>query len=135
MKHDNIVQILGLCFLEEFPTLVMEVLDSSLEELLKCVPTIPLDLKQSLLKDVAQGLSHLHNFKHPMIHGDLTVRSVLLTSSLVAKICTVSLDTGQLASTPDTSSMLAPLDIFSFGHLALITLTQVRNRSEYITVY
>ena len=139
VKHDNIVQFLGLCILEgsEFPILVMERLDSSLEELLKCVPNICLGLKESLLKDVARGLSHLHNSKPPMVHGDLSVTNVLLTSSLMAKIRPVSLDPGLLASTPDTTSYVPSevLDIFSFGHLAMITLTQVRKWNGYITVY
>ena len=47
MRHPHIVQFLGLCFLPEstLPTLVMERLDSSLDELLEGAPGLPLALK------------------------------------------------------------------------------------------
>ena len=150
MRHPHIVQFLGLCFLEgsALPVLVMERLDSSLDDLLETSPGLPLALKQSLLTDVARGLVYLHTRNHPVVHRDLSARNVLLTSSLVAKISDlgnariVNLQPGQLARTltrvPGTLAYMPPesfdqcsqygprLDIFSFGHLALFTLTQVR---------
>ena len=150
MRHPHVVQFLGLCFLEgsALPVLVMERLDSSLDELLEDAPGLPLTLKRSLLADVARGLLYLHTHNPPVVHRDLSARNVLLTSSLVAKISDlgnariVDLRPGQLARTltrlPGTLSYMPPealvegsqygsrLDIFSFGHLALFTLTQVR---------
>ena len=88
MRHPHVVQFLGLCFLggSELPVLVMERLDSSLDDLLETSPGFPLALKQSLLTDVARGLLHLHTRDPPVVHRDLSARNVLLTSSLVAKI-------------------------------------------------
>ena len=150
LRHPHIVQFLGLCFLDEsaLPVLVMERLDSSLDDLLETSPGIPLTLKQSLLTDVARGLLYLHSHNPPVIHRNLTARNILLTSSLVAKISDlgnariVNLQPGQLATTltrvPGTHVYMPPesfdehsrygprLDIFSYGHLALFTLTQVR---------
>ena len=152
MRHPNIVQFLGLCFLEgsALPVLVMERLDNSLDNLLETSPDLPLALKQLLLTDVAPGLLYvyLHTHNPPVVHCDLSARNVLLTSSLVAKISDlgnariVNLQPGQLARTltrvPGTHVYMPPesfdqhsrygsrLDIFSFGHLALFTLTQVR---------
>lgn len=150
MRHPHIVQFLGLCYLEGStpPVLVMEQLDSNLDNLLETTPSIPLTLKQSLLTDVARGLLYLHTRDPPVVHRDLSARNVLLTSSLVAKISDlgnarlVNLQPGQLARTlthlPGTTVYMAPeafdegsrygpqLDIFSFGHLTLFTLTQVR---------
>ena len=150
MRHPHIVQFLGLCFLEgsALPVLVMERLDNSLDNLLETSPGLPLGLKQSLLTDVARGLLYLHTHDPPVVHRDLSARNVLLTSSLVAKISDlgnariVNLQPGQLARTltrvPGTHVYMPPesfdqhsrygprLDIFSFGHLALFTLTQVR---------
>ena len=150
MRHPHIVQFLGLCFIEgsALPVLVMERLDSSLDDLLEGTPSLPLALKQSLLIDVARGLLYLHTRNPPIVHRDLSARNVLLTSSLVAKISDlgnarlVNLQPGQLARTlthlPGTTVYMAPeafdegsrygpqLDIFSFGHLTLFTLTQVR---------
>ena len=150
IRHPHIVQFLGLCFLEgsALPVLVMEQLDNSLDKLLETSPGLPFALKQSLLADVARGLLYLHTHKPPIVHRDLSARNVLLTSSLVAKISDlgnariVNLQPGQLARTLtrvpgaqvymppesfDADSQYGPrLDIFSFGHLALFTLIQVR---------
>ena len=95
---------------------------------------------------MARGLLYLHTRNPPVVHRDLSARNVLLTSSLVAKISDlgnariVNLRPGQLATltrVPGTLSYMPPesfdeppqygpqLDIFSFGHLALFTFTQV----------
>ena len=147
LRHPNITQFLGVCFLPncQLPVLLMERLDGSLDDLLETVPNIPLSLKRSVLEDVAKGLLYLHTHDQQIIHRDL---NVLLTSSLVAKITDfgnsriVNLQPGQLARTlsrlPGTLVYMPPeafsvsshygpsLDVFSFGHLALFTLTQVR---------
>ena len=151
LRHPNITQFLGLCFLPgtQLPLLVMERLETSLDDLLEHVPGLPISLKRSVLEDVASGLLYLHNRPSPVIHRDLTSKNVLLTSSLIAKITDmgnsriVDLRGNQMARTlsklPGTLVYMPPearddahrygpsLDIFSFGHLALYTLTQVTN--------
>jgi serine/threonine protein kinase len=126
----------------------MEQLETSLDDLLELMPNLPLSFKRSVLEDVASGLLYLHERPSPVIHRDLTAKNVLLTSSLVAKItdmgnsCIVDMRPGQMARTltefPGTFVYMPPealddrhrygpaLDIFSFGHLALFTITQVR---------
>ncbi len=149
LRHPNITQFLGLCFLErsQIPLLVMERLEMSVDDLLECAPNIPLAVKISILTDTSSGLVYLHGRAPPIVHRDLTARNVLLTSSLSAKITDlgnsriVSLKPNQLAKTltkiPGTPVYMPPeafneshrygpsLDVFSFGHLALFTLTQV----------
>ena len=149
LRHPNITMFLGLCFYPscQLPMLVMERLDESLDDLLETVPNIPLVLKCSMLEDVARGLLYLHKHTPQIIHRDLTAKNVLLTSSLVAKVTDfgnsriVNLQPGQLARTlsrlPGTLVYMPPealsvfsqygpsLDVFSFGHLALFTITQV----------
>ena len=149
LRHPNITLFLGVCFLPNFqlPVLLMERLDGSLDELLETVSNIPLVLKRSILEDVAKGLLYLHKHDPQIVHRDLTAKNVLLTSSLIAKITDfgnsriVDLQPGQLAKTlssaPGTLVYMPPealsdisrygpsLDVFSFGHLALFTLTQV----------
>ena len=149
LRHPNITQFLGICYLPDtrLPLLVMEQLDMSLDDLLEYVPNLPLTLKVSFLEDVSKGLDYLHKRNPPIFHRDLTAKNVLLTSSLSAKISDmgnsriVSLKPGQLARTlsklPGTLVYMPPetlsddhhygpsLDIFSLGHLALYTLTQV----------
>ena len=155
LRHPNIAQFVGLCFFpdSQLPVLVMEKLDGSLDNLLETVPNIPLALKRSILEDVARGLLYLHAHDQQIIHRDLTATNVLLTSLLVAKITDlgnsriVNLEPGQLARTlsrlPGTLVYMPPeafastsrygpsLDIFSFGHLALFTLTQVLDTTIY----
>ena len=150
LRHPNITQFLGVCFLPNFqlPVLLMERLDGSLDNLLETVPNIPLALKRSILEDVARGLLYLHKHSPQIVHRDLTAKNVLLTTSLAAKItdfgnsrivnlqpgevvCTLSRLPGTLVYMPPealtSSSRYGPsLDVFSFGHLALFTLTQVR---------
>ena len=150
LRHPNITQFLGLCFLPgtQLPLLVMERLETNLDDLLETIPNLPLSLKCSVLVDVASGLLYLHKRPSPVIHRDLTAKNVLLTSSLVAKITDmgnsriVSMRPGQMAEAliqdlgtlvymppearNDSHRCGPSLDIFSFGHLALYTLTQVR---------
>ena len=149
LRHPNITQFLGLCFLPDcqLPVLLMEKLDGSLDDLLESISNIPLVLKRSILEDVAKGLLYLHTHEQQIIHRDLTAKNVLLTSSFVSKITDlgnsriVNLNPGQLARTlsrlPGTLVYMPPealtltsrygpsLDVFSFGHLALFAITQV----------
>ena len=151
LRHPNITLFLGVCFAPdcELPVLLMERLDSSLDDLLETVPNIPLALKRSILEDVSRGLLYLHKHTPQIIHRDLTAKNVLLTSYFVAKITDlgnsriVNLQPGQLARTlsqlPGTLVYMPPealsassrygpsLDVFSFGHLALFTLIQVHS--------
>ena len=146
LRHPNITQFLGVCFFPGtwLPILVMELLETSLDSLLQHIPNLPLSLK----RDVAAGLLYLHEKNPVVIHRDLTANNVLLTSSLVAKITDMGnsriadMRPGQMARTmsalPGTLVYMPPealddrhrygtsLDIFSFGHLALFTITQVR---------
>ena len=149
LRHPNITLFLGLCFLpnSQLPMLIMEKLDGSLDDLLEAVPNIPLTLKRSVLEDVARGLLYLHKHRPQVVHRDLTAKNVLLAASFVAKITDfgnsriVNLQPGQLARTlsrlPGTLVYMPPealsatshygpsLDAFSFGVLALFTMTQV----------
>ena len=149
LRHPNITLFLGLCFLPNtrLPLLVMEKLETSLDDLLEHVPSLPLSLKCSVLEGVSSGLVYLHKREPPVIHRDLTAKNVLLTSSLQAKITDmgnsriINMKPGQLARTlsqlPGTLVYMPPealsdahrygpsLDVFSFGHLTLYTITQV----------
>ncbi|XP_064389639.1 uncharacterized protein LOC135337607 [Halichondria panicea] len=149
IRHPNITQFIGLCFVtgSRLPLLVMERLDSSLDDLLESTPNIPLSVCQYILVCVARGLLHLH--RESVVHRDLTARNVLLTASLRAKITDfgnsriVNLEPGRLVRTltrfPGTLVYMPPealsdrghsvyepsLDVFSFGVLQLFALTQV----------
>ena len=151
LRHPNITQFLGLCFLPgtRLPLLVMERLETSLDDLLDHMPGLPLSLKRSILEDTASGLVYLHERQPQVIHRDLTANNVLLTSSLIAKITDmgnsriIDMRQGQMARTlsrlPGTLVYMPPealnethrygpsLDVFSFGHLVLYTIIQVKH--------
>ena len=147
LRHPHVVQFLGLwqkmtCNL---PVLVMEYLPITLDTLLGQYPDIPITMKVSILHDVAKGLTYLHECDPPVIHRDLTARNVLLNHAMVAKIADfggsriVNLSQEELSrmtQAPGNICYMPPeasgtnidytkkLDIFSFGVLALFTVTQ-----------
>ena len=125
----------------------MEKLDRSVDAFLRGEPNLPLPIKRSIMKDVASGLVYLHGRNPAVIHRDLTANNVLLTSERRAKISDVGNSrifdllgqtTGTFTSVPGTLAYMppeaqscephygCPLDIFSFGHLALYIATQVK---------
>ena len=147
LNHPNITRFIGLCIVpgNQLPLLVMERLHTDLAKFLEG-DTQSLFRKCSILEDIARGLDYLHKLPSPIIHRDLTAKNVLLTSTLVAKIADMGnariIDASQMATTltktPGTLVYMPPealddgplygpsLDIFSFGHLALFTIIQVR---------
>lgn len=154
LRHPNVTHFVGVWFpLDgQWPLLVMERLDMSLDDALVSVPEFALGLKLSVLCDVLRGLEYLHHHIPPIVHRDLTAKNVLLTSTLVGKITDLgnsrklgvvsggvvsSQHQATMTRAPGTLVYMAPeaisemsrygppLDVFSFGHLALYTLIQV----------
>ena len=150
LRHPHIVQFLGVAYLpgSPIPVLLMEKLQTSLDNLLETSPNIPLDVKVHLLTGTAQGVVYLHSRTPPIAHRDLTARNILIDSGLTAKIADlgvarmVNIQPGQLAATmtagPGNNLYMPPetvqeegatryntaIDIFSFGVVSLFTLTQ-----------
>lgn len=135
LRHPHIVQFLGICFLPgaRLPALVMERLAFNLHDMLHpdqdpdepgahsplLRPTQPLsmDLKCSLLHNVASGLAFLHVRSPPVIHRDLSARNVLLTDSGkvakiadlgVARIIPQSLSAATMTRAPGASIYMPP---------------------------
>lgn len=149
LHHPNIVQFLGICFLQDsyLPVLLMEYMTFNLESLLEASQVVLMSAKVSILHDVAQGLAYLHCHSPAVIHRDLTASNILLNSALSAKISDfgnsrlIDISPTQLAKTmtsaPGTLAYLPPetinpkpkyntkVDCFSYGHLALYTMIQV----------
>ena len=146
LRHPHVIQFLGICWVpdSEYPVLLMELLHGNLHDLLEKTPNIPLYLKVSILQDVARGLIYLHCRNPPVIHRDLNAGNVLLNTEMRAKIADVGnsrvVDVQQaikLSAIPGCPVYMPPeafdspprydtsLDMFSFGHLALFTATQV----------
>ena len=150
LHHPNIVQCKGMCLQvdQPLPVLLMERLRSSLHAYLLHPDNsnLPVDRKLSILRDTASGLDYLHSLTPAIVHRDLTAKNVLLDSQLRAKIADfgnsrmMDLDPDSspetLTSLPGTLEYMPPeargggvtydssLDVFSFGHLSLFTITQ-----------
>ena len=150
LHHHNIVQCKGVSLLTDqpLPVLLMERLMSSLHDYLLHPNNSNLSVKRkvSILRDTASGLDYLHSQTPAIIHRDLTAKNVLLDSQLRAKIADfgnsriMDLDPEAtpetLTSLPGTLEYMPPeaqgggvaydpsLDVFSFGHLSLFTVTQ-----------
>ena len=147
LDHPNIVKFIGVHFNPEdrFDMAVMfEHLHVSLEEFLNppVFPDIHLNTKLSILYSISCGLLYLHTqLEAPFIHGELTAANVLLKEDLKqAKIADLGvlklLDVKKqnkyfqaLAYLPpevfsDNPKYGTPVDVFSFGHLALYVALQ-----------
>ena len=148
-SHPNIVQCKGVAKLPRLsalPVLLMERLMTNLHDhlLQKHNSNLPMERKMPFLLDTARGLDYLHSCTPAIIHRDLTARNVLLDSQLTAKISDfgnsrimdldLHLNPRKFTPFPGTLEYMAPeaqgalygpsVDIFSFGHLSLFTVTQ-----------
>ena len=150
LNHPNIVEFIGVQFdhVDHVSVLIMEYLHTDLENFLKPQkhPNIPLSIKLSILLDITSGLIYLHTQqKEPLVHRDLNVGNILLTTDIRAKIADLGmskiLDYNPSSATahtvcPGAQAYMPPealqdkpvydtaLDIFSFGHLALYIALQ-----------
>ena len=114
-------------------------------------PLFPLSLKFSILHNVGCGLAYLHERTPPVIHRDLSARNVLLNSGMVAKIADLGVArivprmraAATMTKAPGAGIYMSPealeakskneeqkakygasIDVFSFGVVAIFTLSQ-----------
>ena len=166
LHHRNVINLLGIYFFpgSALPALVMERLMTSLHDLLKPdtarqrpkdapepLSYFTMDLKCSILQDVASGLAYLHGRSPPVIHRDLSARNVLLTTALVAKIADLGVArivpevaAATMTRAPGASIYMPPeavtpsgssrnggatydtsIDVFSFGVVTIFTIGEV----------
>ena len=165
LRHKNVVNLLGIYFFpgSSLPALVMEQLMTSLHDLLqperaglkgdglRHLTYFTMDLKCSVLQDVANGLAYLHERSPPVIHRDLSARNVLLTSGMVAKIADLGvarivprLAAATMTRAPGASVYMPPeavnpasgstngkvtyntsIDVFSYGVVVIFTVGEV----------
>ena len=133
-NHINIVQCKGIAFLPDriMPVVLMEIIVESIQSYIKSKLHLSLEQKFRILQGTVSGLNYLHTLKPIFIHGHLTAENVLLDAKLNAKIAGFNFDPTPQTSDPmeyvppeATGILLDPsFDVFSFGHLALVTLLQ-----------
>ena len=116
----------------------MEYLPLSLTQCLETHQDLPLQIKYSILLDVAKGLNYLHCKRPPIVHCDLTANNILLTSNFIAKIS--DLGVSRMTNTfkqkqltiargnavvmpPETLKNNPSCDVFSYGCLIFYVFT------------
>ena len=142
LRHPNIAMFFGL-FFQQTPILVMECIPYNLASCIEQHNVLPNEVSYSILRDVALGLSYLHNQTPAIIHGELTAKQVMLTPNMMAKISYLGVpkilrlsqqDISQAALTSGTSVYMPPeimtgtcqtftpnIDIYSYGILMVHT--------------
>ena len=151
LRHPNIVQFFGVYYPSErhimtaslklrLPVMVMELMASNLTSFVEKTK-IHVDVKFSIISDVAGGLYYLHSQKPPIVHRDLSPNNVLLANDNTAKIgdfgvSKVMQGGGKNTTAPGTIDFMPPealeasanydssLDVFSFAGIILHTFTQ-----------
>lgn len=147
LRHPNVVHFVGVHYgkaKSDF-SLIMESLSCDLGDFLYRHSNMPLPVKLSILQDVSYGLLYLHNQSPQVVHRDLSVQNVLMTTEGRAKIADLGvakLLSARMQSTmthtriPGNYYYMPPeaqlehaqcttkLDVFSFGHLSLYTVNQ-----------
>ena len=146
IRHPNIVPYYGMYKLapKNTPVLVMERMEMDLGAYLERNFNLTLAQKLKILRDIVQGLNHMHTHTPTIIHRDLTARNVLLTAEGTAKIgdfgnsqvihINMALQ-GVTAVIPGTLNYMPPeafdcgefnekFDIFSLGHLGIYIMIQ-----------
>jgi len=146
--HPNIIQFLGVYYPAgsarrgvQLPVMVMEMMAGNLTSFVERQQTIPVDIKFSIINDVALGLCYLHSHNPPVVHRDLSPNNILLTSHNVAKIGDLVvakvIQAGSKKTTaPGTIDFMPPealksgaehgpsMDVFSFAGIVLHTFTR-----------
>lgn len=131
--HPNIVQVLGVSIDGPEPSIVLEYCPGgSLDKwLFDTSKPLTIQDKKRLIKDIAQGLHHLH--QNNIVHGDLASRNILLGVGGEAKISDfgmsrvfgsekqeiASIDVGPIKwmapETLETRAFSKMSDVWSFG--------------------
>ena len=146
LHHPNIVKMLGVYYPNDqavLPVLVMELMECSLTELIERYHNIPIYVKLSILQDVSRAICYLHTLNPPLMHRDLNSNNILLTTSLVAKVCDFAvmkvvspLSSDRMTQAPGTVVFMPPeafgddphyglpYDVFSFGCVVCHVITQ-----------
>ena len=93
LEHPHIVKLLGIVFEPGNYGLILEYMEyGDLEEYLHN-HEIDLEDKLRLIREVASGIKYLHSRTPPVIHGDLKIQNVLISSQKTAKVRYISINT------------------------------------------
>ena len=150
LRHSNIVEFVGIYYSKKnsfLPVMVMELMGMSLTKYVK-QSNITMQMKISILNNVASGLSYLHTRNPPVVHRDLSPNNILMSlkHNLVAKISDLGVakivkadckaTRSMLTKVPGTIDFMPPeclvdnpaydtsLDVFSYAGIVLHVINQ-----------
>ena len=149
LSHPNIVQYRGIYYerpQSNVPIMLMELMDTSLRDYCEGQSYISGTTKMSILHDVSLGLYYLHSQNPPIVHRDLSPNNVMIKSFFpqpVAKISDLGVARSIQADSRKTMTKIPgtvdfmppetladhpqygpPVDIFSYGGVALLVINQ-----------
>ena len=155
LNHENIVTLIGIYFRDgdstSMPIMVMEKMDCTLCSMIEKSQQnkVDLQIKLSILHDVAVGLWYLHSQDPSIIHRDLTPNNILLCKGIKggvhcikAKISDLGVskvmdqDTSRMTKIPGTPDFMPPetfydnpvydtaVDIFSYACVILYSISE-----------
>lgn len=149
LSHPNIVQYRGIFYERSqprVPVMLMELMDNSLTSYLQGQVYVSSTTKISILHDISLGLYYLHSQKPSIIHRDLSPNNVMIKNYLPQPVAKIS-DLGvakivkadshkTMTKAPGTVDFMppeclydkpvygTPMDIFSYGGVALFVINQ-----------
>ena len=143
LRHPNVLQFYGVCSPDsDHPKMVMELMHQSLDHRLRDGAPLTHVARLYVLRSIVCGLRYMHELPDPVVHRDLSSKNILLSRDAshvkiadlgVAKALE-DLQSMTGTVTPGTELYTPPevrcggatrpsLDIFSFGVIAIETLT------------
>ena len=143
LRHPNVLQFFGVCSPDsDHPKMIMELMHENLYHRLRDGPSLSHAARLYVLRSIACGLRYMHELPEPVVHRDLSSKNILLSRDAtqvkiadlgVAKALedlqsvTGTVTAGTELYTPPEVRCGCPtrpsLDIFSFGVIAIETLT------------
>ena len=109
MHHPCIVQFLGVYLSESYGVL-------------------PKEISYGILRDAVLGLVYLHEHSPPIIHRDLSVNNVLLTSNMNAKLS----DLGVTKILNLNPSQMTKITQTKAPAICMPPVSEIRCRAEYL---
>eukprot|EP00007_Cunea_sp_BSH-02190019_P002207 CAMPEP_0174248976 /NCGR_PEP_ID=MMETSP0417-20130205/43348_1 /TAXON_ID=242541 /ORGANISM="Mayorella sp, Strain BSH-02190019" /LENGTH=776 /DNA_ID=CAMNT_0015328843 /DNA_START=37 /DNA_END=2364 /DNA_ORIENTATION=+ len=151
IHHPNVLLYMGACLTDKDFMIITEHMDTNLESLIRRHgSSLSFEKRLRILRDCALGLNWLHCSSPPIVHGDVRLHNVLISSRSGDQLCVKICDFGvsecvplqQQQGSPRLFVHMAPeclqgvnpstrSDIYSFALVMWSTVTGERVFNEY----
>ena len=86
LDHPNVLRMCGLIFQPGHYGLVLDFIEAGDMGQYLCNNNVGWTVKVGFMRDIASGMNYLHGQHPPIIHGDLKMKNVLVSSNATAKV-------------------------------------------------